>query len=98
MVCGDIVKRQSHKQRSQRIKKSSHWLRSHKTKAFYSLMDNYFNNLKFNNLCYRALEMNVALAVLRVQEGLDYTGMIGDFDSMEDFSSGKLKSEGIDNP
>jgi hypothetical protein len=42
--------------------------------------------------------MNVALAVLRVQEGLDYTGMIGDFDTMEDFSSGKLKSEGIDNP
>ncbi len=42
--------------------------------------------------------MHVAVAVLRVQEGLDYTGIIGDFDSMEDFSSGKLKSEGIDNP
>ncbi|EFX69159.1 hypothetical protein DAPPUDRAFT_259063 [Daphnia pulex] len=45
-----------------------------------------------------ALEMHVAVVVLRVQEGLDYTGIIGDFDSMEDFSSGKLKSGGIDNP
>ncbi len=42
--------------------------------------------------------MHVAVAVLRVQEGLDYTGIIGDFDSMEDFSGGKQKSEGIDNP
>ena len=44
-----------------------------------------------------ALEMHVAEAVLRVQEGLDYTGIIGDFD-VEDFSSAKQKTEGIDNP
>lgn len=41
--------------------------------------------------------MNVAVAVLRVQEGLDYTGILGDFDA-EEFGSGKRKSEGIDNP
>ncbi|XP_046634308.1 bumetanide-sensitive sodium-(potassium)-chloride cotransporter-like [Daphnia pulicaria] len=135
MVCGDIVKeRQSHKQRSQRINKSSHWLRAHKTKSFYSLMDNIsfpngvgallqatgvgkmkpnilllgyqsewrtHRNNEIDDYCAAintALEMHVAVAVLRVQEGLDYTGIIGDFDSMEDFSTGKLKSEGIDNP
>lgn len=134
MVCGDILKeRQNHKQRSQRIKKSSCWLRTHKTKAFYSLMDNLSfpngvgallqatgvgkmkpnilllgfqsewrtnKNTEIDDYCAAintALEMNVAVAVLRVQEGLDYTGIIGDF-VMDEFSNGKQKSEGIDNP
>ena len=54
--------------------------------------------MKFCYLFSTALEMHVAVAVLRVQEGLDFTGIIGDFDTAEDFSSGKQKSEGIDNP
>lgn len=40
-----------------------------------------------------ALEMHVAVAVLRVQEGLDYTGIIGDFGT----DNGNRKN-GIDNP
>lgn len=54
---------------------------------------NFFGGSYFST----ALEMNVAVAVLRVQEGLDYTGIIGDF-VMDEFSNGKQKSEGIDNP
>ena len=45
-----------------------------------------------------ALEMHVAVAVLRVQEGLDYTGIIGDFDTGDFSSIAKQKTEGIDNP
>ena len=41
MVCGDVVhERQNHRQRSQQVAKISRWLRVHKTKAFYSLLDN----------------------------------------------------------
>ena len=41
MVCGDVVhERQNHCQRSQQVAKISRWLRVHKTKAFYSLLDN----------------------------------------------------------
>ncbi len=43
-----------------------------------------------------ALEMHVAVAILRVQEGLDYSGVIADF-NVEDSSDGK-KETGIDNP
>ena len=39
--------------------------------------------------------MNIAVAVLRVQEGLDYTGVIQDFDLAN--LSDKIKAE-IDNP
>ena len=35
-----MQEKQTHKERSYRITKSSRWLRDHKTKAFYSLMDN----------------------------------------------------------
>ena len=41
MVCGDVVhERQNHCQRSQQVAKISRWLRVHKTKAFFSLLDN----------------------------------------------------------
>lgn len=35
-----MQERQNHRQRTERISKSSRWLRVHKTKAFYSLLDN----------------------------------------------------------
>ena len=37
--------RQSHKERSERVRTSTRWLRFHKTKAFYSLID----NMKFSD-------------------------------------------------
>jgi len=41
MVCGDIVsERLYHKERSIQMIKAARWLRLHKTKAFYSLLDN----------------------------------------------------------
>lgn len=134
MVCGDVLKeRQSHNDRSYRIRKSLQWLRAHKTKAFYSLVD----NLSFANgvgallqatgigkmkpnillLGYQsawrtsnneeiesyfvainmALEMSVAVTILRVQEGLDYEGIIGDYD-IENSASKKQNAKGVDNP
>ncbi|XP_046440487.1 bumetanide-sensitive sodium-(potassium)-chloride cotransporter-like [Daphnia pulex] len=134
MICGDIVKeRRSHKQRTERTQKSLHWLRAHKTKSFYSLMDNIsFSNgvgtllqatgigkMKPNILLLgyqsewktsrnseideyftainTALEMHIAVTILRVQEGLDYTGIIRDFD-INDLFKDKQNNEGIDNP
>lgn len=41
--------------------------------------------------------MNVAVAILRVPEGLDFTGIIADFD-LSDLNSAKSKKKGIDNP
>jgi len=158
MVCGDVVRqRQNHRQRSQQVAKMSRWLRLHKTKAFYSLMDNlsfsdgvgallqasgigkmkpnilllgyqsewrsaesnqideYFAAIQsvtstcfyfspyFNltSIIYSiALEMHVAVAVLRVPEGLDYTGIISDLsDEVQDSSnSNTVINGGIDNP
>ena len=41
MVCGDVVsERLDHKERSKQMAKAARWLRQHKTKAFYSLLDN----------------------------------------------------------
>lgn len=40
--------------------------------------------------------MNISVAILRVPEGLDYTGIIADF-NLSDITSGKQK-KGIDNP
>ncbi|XP_046634387.1 bumetanide-sensitive sodium-(potassium)-chloride cotransporter-like isoform X2 [Daphnia pulicaria] len=134
MICGDILKeRQSHKQRTERTQKSLHWLRAHKTKSFYSLMDNIsFPNgvgamlqatgvgkMKPNILLIgyqskwktsqnseideyftainTALEMHIAVTILRVEEGLDYTGIIRDFD-IKDLVKEKPIKEGIDNP
>ena len=133
----------------------SRWLRLHKTKAFYSLMDNlsfsdgvgallqasgigkmkpnilllgyqsewrsadskqideyfaaiqlvtfiyYFNFSPYlNSIIYSmALEMHVAVAVLRVPEGLDYTGIIADFDWEDSTPSNDSKqSSGLENP
>ena len=44
--------------------------------------------------------MHVSVAILRVPEGLDYTGIIADFDSCADLNSRtkNIKSEGLDNP
>ena len=156
MVCGDVVRqRQNHRQRSQQVAKMSRWLRLHKTKAFYSLMDNlsfsdgvgallqasgigkmkpnilllgyqsewrsadskqideyfaaiqlvtciyYFNFSPYlNSIIYSmALEMHVAVAVLRVPEGLDYTGIIADFDWEDSTPSNDSKqSSGLENP
>ncbi|EFX74296.1 hypothetical protein DAPPUDRAFT_252082 [Daphnia pulex] len=134
LICGDIVKeRRSHKQRTERTQKSLHWLRAHKTKSFYSLMDNIsFSNgvgtllqatgigkMKPNILLLgyqsewktsrdseideyftainTALEMHIAVTILRVQEGLDYTGIIRDFD-INVLVKDKQNNEGIDNP
>nr|CAH0110929.1 unnamed protein product [Daphnia galeata] len=134
MICGDILKeRQSHKQRSERINKSLHWLQAHKTKAFYSLLDNIsfpngigallqatgvgkmkpnilllgyqseWSNSKNSEIdeyfaaINTALEMHVAVTILRVQEGLDYTGIIRDFD-VKDLIKDNQTKEGIDNP
>jgi siderophore synthetase component len=44
-----------------------------------------------------ALEMHVAVTILRVQEGLDYTGIIRDFDR-KDLANDNQNKEGIDNP
>jgi hypothetical protein len=47
-----------------------------------------------------ALEMHVAVTILRVQEGLDYTGILRDFD-VKDLTKDNKKKEGkkgIDNP
>lgn len=44
-----------------------------------------------------ALEMHVAVAVLRVQEGLDYTGIIADFE-WTDNSANRPEGSGQDNP
>ncbi|KAI9550869.1 hypothetical protein GHT06_000210 [Daphnia sinensis] len=133
MVCGDIVQeRLSHSQRSERTKKSLRWLRAHKTKAFYSVVDNFSfpvgvkallqatgvgklkpnilmvgyqsewrtsKNSEIDDYCAAinmALEMHIGVAVLRVQEGLDYTGIIGDFD-VNATDSGKQPTEGNDN-
>jgi hypothetical protein len=41
--------------------------------------------------------MHIAVTILRVQEGLDYTGIIRDFD-INDLVKGKQNNEGIDNP
>lgn len=41
--------------------------------------------------------MHVAITILRVQEGLDYEGIIGDYD-MGSSSSEKPNTEGVDNP
>ena len=40
--------------------------------------------------------MHVAVAVLRLQEGLDFTGIVADFDAEE--SQNRKKKAGIDNP
>lgn len=40
--------------------------------------------------------MNVSVAILRVPEGLDFTGHIADF-NLSDITSGKQKT-GVDNP
>ena len=52
--------------------------------------------VKINQKIYStALEMHVAVAVLRLPEGLDYTGIIGNFID----ETLKLKNDtGIDNP
>lgn len=44
-----------------------------------------------------ALEMSVAVTILRVQEGLDYEGIIGDYD-VENSASKKQNAKGVDNP
>lgn len=41
--------------------------------------------------------MHIAVTILRVQEGLDYTGIIRDFD-INDLVKDKQNNEGIDNP
>ena len=41
--------------------------------------------------------MHVAVTILRVQEGLDYTGIIRDFD-VKDLIKDNQNKEGIDNP
>ena len=41
--------------------------------------------------------MHVAVTILRVQEGLDYTGIIRDFD-VKDLIKDNQTKEGIDNP
>lgn len=41
--------------------------------------------------------MHVAVAILRVQEGLDYSGVIADFNLEDSNSSGQQKT-GINNP
>ena len=47
-----------------------------------------------------ALEMHVAVAILRVQEGLDYSGVIADFELGDDSENGdyEKKVEGLENP
>ncbi len=47
--------------------------------------------------CSTALEMHIAVTILRVQEGLDYTGIIRDFD-IKDLAKNKQTNRGIDNP
>ena len=39
-----LQEQQTHAERSKRINKSTRWLRAHKTKAFYSLLDNHSFN------------------------------------------------------
>jgi hypothetical protein len=41
--------------------------------------------------------MHIAVTILRVQEGLDYTGIIRDFD-INHLVKDKQNNEGIDNP
>lgn len=53
----------------------------------------YVNGIHYFSM---ALGMHVAIAVLRVPEGLDFTGIIADFDS-EETVNGNRKT-GIDNP
>jgi solute carrier family 12 sodium/potassium/chloride transporter 2 len=50
-----------------------------------------------SNACSTALEMHIAVTILRVEEGLDYTGIIRDFD-IKDLVKEKPIKEGIDNP
>lgn len=48
-----------------------------------------------------ALEMHVAVAILRVQEGLDYTGVIADFEPADESETGngdQTKADGLENP
>lgn len=44
--------------------------------------------------------MHVAVAILRVSEGLDYTGIISDFDDCTELNNQakNIKSEGVENP
>ena len=61
------------------------------------LIQNIFSHYEFRNFCSTALEMHVAVTILRVQEGLDYTGIIRDFD-VKDLIKDNQTKEGIDNP
>jgi len=41
MICGHVQpERKNHRQRSELVQKANHWLRTRKTKVFYSLLDN----------------------------------------------------------
>lgn len=44
--------------------------------------------------------MHVAVAILRVQEGLDYTGIIADFELADEPENGndEKKGDGLENP
>ena len=49
-----------------------------------------------SNVCSTALEMHIAVTILRVQEGLDYTGIIRDFEVKDLVKDNQNK--GVDNP
>ena len=119
-ICGHIMETPiSYKTRHSMITKCTSWFRTHKIKAFYSLVDGAKfqdgatsllqaaglgkmrpnillmgykqdwaicprENLNmYFNVMHKALDMHIAVALLRISEGLDYSAVMGDVDDQK---------------